>query len=183
MPFCLVPLKKGPSIVLDKAITLIGRNADCDVVLICSKNISRKHCCIAQVGNRFLLRDLGSTNGVWINGERIEAATEMSSGDEVCFGDVPYRMQEQNIPSTVGSQIDPEDEARIGKQDHRESGKLAAKPLNLSQDVPVAIPDEPDSFIVEASINKKRIDLPLSSDAPKSDPGDDNIDLMPLIDD
>lgn len=183
MPFCLVPLKKGPSIVLDKAITLIGRNADCDVVLVCSKNISRKHCCIAQVGNRYILRDLGSTNGVWINGERIEAASDLSPGDEVCFGDVPYRMQEQKVPSTGGSPSEPEGEDNLSKPDHVETDKPLSGPLDLSRDVPVPIPDQPDSFIVEASIQKRRSDLPLIDDDSESGSAADDNGLLPLADD
>ena len=69
MPAHLLSLTDGPSILVDKPILLFGRHQECDVMLN-SKKISRKHCAIAQVEGYLVIRDLGSTNGIKINGER-----------------------------------------------------------------------------------------------------------------
>ena len=69
MPAHLLSLTDGPSVLLDKPILLFGRHPECDVQLE-SKKVSRRHCCLAQVGEAFVIRDLGSTNGVKINGVR-----------------------------------------------------------------------------------------------------------------
>src|SRR6266852_9915717 len=61
MPAQLVALNDGPSILLDKPILLLGRHPECDVQ-IDSRKISRRHCCIAQVSDYLVVRDLGSTN-------------------------------------------------------------------------------------------------------------------------
>src|SRR5262249_18029231 len=63
MPAQLLALTDGPSIVLDKPILLLGRHGECDVQLN-SRKVSRRHCCIAQVHDYLVVRDLGSTNGV-----------------------------------------------------------------------------------------------------------------------
>jgi pSer/pThr/pTyr-binding forkhead associated (FHA) protein len=54
---------------LDQAT--IGRDESCDIYIE-STNVSRRHAEVIQKGNAFLLDDLGSTNGTWMHGERIE---------------------------------------------------------------------------------------------------------------
>lgn len=90
MPAKLVALSDGPSILLDKPIMLLGRNAECDVQ-INSRKISRRHCCIAQVQDFLVVRDLGSTNGVRINGVRVVEG-RLRTGDELTIGNHRYRV-------------------------------------------------------------------------------------------
>ena len=90
MPAHLLSLTDGPSILLDKPILLFGRHQECDVQLN-SKKISRRHCCIAQVGEHLVVRDLGSTNGVKINGERV-AEGRLVPGDELIIGNFRYQV-------------------------------------------------------------------------------------------
>jgi pSer/pThr/pTyr-binding forkhead associated (FHA) protein len=73
MPPQLVALTEGPSILLDKPILLIGRHQECDIQ-IPSRKISRRHCCIAQVNDHLVVRDLCSTNGIRINGVRVNSS-------------------------------------------------------------------------------------------------------------
>src|SRR5262249_58098388 len=67
MPAQLLALDDGVSILLDKPILLLGRHPECDIQ-IDSRKISRRHCCIAQVNDYLIVRDLASTNGIRING-------------------------------------------------------------------------------------------------------------------
>lgn len=90
MPAHLLSLTDGPSILLDKPILLFGRHQECDVQLN-SKKISRRHCCIAQVGESLVVRDLGSTNGVKINGERVVEGV-LVPGDELIIGNYRYQV-------------------------------------------------------------------------------------------
>ena len=90
MPAHLLSLTDGPSILLDKPILLFGRHADCDVQLN-SKKVSRRHCCVAQVGENLVIRDLGSTNGVKINGERVVEGI-LTPGDELVIGNYRYQV-------------------------------------------------------------------------------------------
>jgi pSer/pThr/pTyr-binding forkhead associated (FHA) protein len=91
MPAHLLSLADGPSILLDKPILLFGRHEECDVQLN-SKKVSRRHCILAQVNNDYLvIRDLGSTNGVRINGQRV-AEGKLRPGDEVQIGNFKYQV-------------------------------------------------------------------------------------------
>lgn len=95
MPAQLVALNDGPSIWLDKPILLVGRHPECDVQ-IDSRKISRRHCCIAQVSNYLVVRDLGSTNGVRINGTRILEG-RLTPGDELTIGGHRYRVSWDSV--------------------------------------------------------------------------------------
>jgi len=93
MPAFLVPIDSGQCLIpLEKAIVMIGREADCDVSLTHSRKVSRKHCCIAQVNSSFVVRDLGSTNGVFLNGNRIKKEAAIEMGDDLTIGDVRFKL-------------------------------------------------------------------------------------------
>lgn len=96
MPAQLVSLAEGPNILLDKPIILIGRHEECDIQLD-SRKISRKHCCIAQVNDYLVIRDLDSTNGVRINGVRTHEGT-LREGDELTIGNFRYQIQGDASP-------------------------------------------------------------------------------------
>lgn len=101
MPAFLVPVDAGQCLIpLEKAIVLIGRQVDCDVSLSHSRKISRRHCCIAQVNNKFVVRDLGSTNGVFLNGSRVHKESAIEMGDDLVIGDVRFRLQNE-APGSV----------------------------------------------------------------------------------
>ncbi len=96
MPAFLVPVDPRQCLIpLEKAIVFIGRQADCDVSLTHSRKISRRHCCIAQVNHTFIVRDLGSTNGVYLNGNRIQKEATITIGDDLVIGDVQFKMQNE----------------------------------------------------------------------------------------
>lgn len=65
---------------------LIGRGADCDIVLP-ERQVSRHHARIERTADgRYLLYDLGSKNGTWVNGEEVrEAPRLLQDGDEIQF--------------------------------------------------------------------------------------------------
>ena len=65
--------------------TFIGRSPSCDVVLHSSK-VSRKHACIHITASSVRVEDLGSANGVFVNGHPISGAKALSHGDRVAIG-------------------------------------------------------------------------------------------------
>ncbi len=69
---------------LDKPVTTIGRSIDHDVILI-DRKVSNCHAEIHRQGPVFVIRDLGSTNGTFVNGIQIAEAV-LSLGDEVTLG-------------------------------------------------------------------------------------------------
>jgi len=90
MSLHLLSLADGPSILLDKPILLFGRHQECDVQLN-SKKVSRRHCVLAQVESYLVIRDLGSTNGVRINGKRVVEG-KIVPGDELVIGNFRYQV-------------------------------------------------------------------------------------------
>src|SRR5476651_1297327 len=90
VPAQLLALTDGPSILLDKPILLLGRHPECDIQLN-SRKVSRRHCCIAQVSDYLVVRDLGSTNGVRINGNRVLEG-KLKEGDELTVGNFKYQI-------------------------------------------------------------------------------------------
>lgn len=155
MPVRLVPVSSGKTIKLDKPVLLIGRNPDCDVILKQSRKVSRTHCLLACVENTIVVRDLGSTNGVWVNSQRVERESRLRVGDELSIADVRYslvRVQKGNGQAETPNAEVPQ----VRSQKQRRDGQAASsrgrpKQVDASQPVPVAIPDEDDSFLVEAS--------------------------------
>ena len=87
----LVSLGEGPNLVLDKPILLVGRHQECDVQ-IPSRKISRKHCCIAQVSDYVVVKDMQSTNGIRVNGDRMPEGV-LRHGDELTIGNLKYRLE------------------------------------------------------------------------------------------
>jgi pSer/pThr/pTyr-binding forkhead associated (FHA) protein len=67
----------------------IGRAVECDIV-IASKSISRENTRIRQDGRRWFVEDLGSTNGTYLNGERILTVMFLRDGDSIKVGDVTF---------------------------------------------------------------------------------------------
>src|SRR5262249_44817503 len=93
MPPQLLALTEGPSILLDKPVLLIGRHQECDIQ-IPSRKVSRRHCCIAQVNDHLVVRDLCSTNGIRINGVRVLEG-KLGEGDELTIGNYRYTVRWQ----------------------------------------------------------------------------------------
>src|SRR5690349_3114083 len=69
----LVPIDGGPPVELVKDLTLFGRDEDCDIRLD-HKSVSKLHCVVVKTDGLLLIRDLGSTNGTRVNGQRIRRA-------------------------------------------------------------------------------------------------------------
>jgi predicted component of type VI protein secretion system len=76
---------EGRAIILGAEGALIGRSRDVDVVLD-DVNVSRHHAEVRPSGGSWIVRDLGSTNGVKVNGRRIEAPQSLRSGDAIELG-------------------------------------------------------------------------------------------------
>ena len=104
MSFRLIPLIRGtaPLIVLQRPVLLIGRHLECDV-RINSPKVSRRHCCLAMAYDRVLIRDLGSRNGVRVNGRSVDES-RLYEGDELAIGPILFRLEmaDEN-PETIGA--------------------------------------------------------------------------------
>ena len=88
----LLVVKRGPNagsrFLLDADVTTAGRHPESDIFLD-DVTVSRRHAEFAREGGSFLVRDVGSLNGTYLNRERIDAAG-LAGGDEVQIG--KYRL-------------------------------------------------------------------------------------------
>lgn len=148
MPMILVSLEDGSPIVLNKAVMFFGRSNECDIILSQSRKVSRKHCCVAQIDDSFVVRDLGSMNGVRVNQRKADPELQIEVGDELWIGDVGYRLQ-TSVGKNVGHSPKPSDTAA----DVQEFG---GRPM-ASSEHPIAIPDEGQDLIIEESFPQKVI--------------------------
>ncbi len=118
MSFRLTPLIKGtaPIITLQRPVLLVGRHIECDVRLDSSK-ISRRHCCLAMAYDRVLIRDLGSRNGVRVNGRVVEES-RLHFGDELAIGPVLFRLElepSEQRPSSASNSARPTPSSTAGR--------------------------------------------------------------------
>jgi hypothetical protein len=83
----------GKRTVLSGSRVLIGRSRDCDIHLD-DPNTSRRHAEVRREGGAWVVADLGSTNGIKVNGARV-AEAELRPGDEVTLGLVKLRFEQE----------------------------------------------------------------------------------------
>ncbi len=77
----------GKRMVVAPGGAVLGRSRDCDIVLADS-NVSRRHAEIRPSGQGWLIQDLGSTNGVRVNGRAINGPHPLEPGDSVELGTI-----------------------------------------------------------------------------------------------
>ncbi|MEM6733237.1 MAG: FHA domain-containing protein, partial [Myxococcota bacterium] len=73
----------GASFELEGSLT-VGRSADCEIVLL-DASTSRRHCSIRRTSKGLVLNDLGSSNGTYLNGKRVNESV-LENGDRVQIG-------------------------------------------------------------------------------------------------
>jgi pSer/pThr/pTyr-binding forkhead associated (FHA) protein len=81
-------------------VTSLGRHDDC-VIRIKSSQVSRRHCELFEVGGQLMLRDLGSSNGTYVNGKRVTGEQPMKHGDELTVGAVTFRVAKLGQPASA----------------------------------------------------------------------------------
>lgn len=141
----LVPVGGGDPIPLLKTPLLIGRRSRCDIVLD-FPNISSQHCELAFINGFWQIRDLGSSNGIKVNGERLDTKF-LQPGDLVSIAKHKF-----TINFAPGAAAPPEEEVdpfamtllekaglerrRDEARSHRKSApaRTPPKPSNFSDD-------------------------------------------------
>lgn len=85
----LLVVRRGPDagarFLLDQDLTVAGRHPEVDIFLD-DVTVSRKHAEFRRTGTEFSVQDLGSLNGTFVNGERIDGDVILEDGTEVQVG-------------------------------------------------------------------------------------------------
>jgi pSer/pThr/pTyr-binding forkhead associated (FHA) protein len=84
----LLVVHRGPSqgsrFLLDQDLSIAGRHPDADIFLD-DVTVSRKHAEFQRKDGSFQVRDLGSMNGIFVNGERVDGSI-LEEGSEILIG-------------------------------------------------------------------------------------------------
>ncbi len=140
----LVPLEGGEAVEITKDMTLVGRKEDCDLRLD-HKSVSKLHCVIVKTDGLLLVRDLGSTNGTRVNGQRVRRAALLPNDKlTIAFYSFSVNLGGAELPPSpeeYTQQIDAKDVALLQKQ------LLPAAEVDSAADLPIwqvqrnALPD------------------------------------------
>ena len=98
-----LPLSAGPAISLNKTAVLLGRDPGSDIRFK-SDTISRRHCRISRKDGRLVIEDLGSRNGVLVNGVKVNKE-DLKTGDELTIGEHRYQVHVEGQPALDQVQI------------------------------------------------------------------------------
>jgi pSer/pThr/pTyr-binding forkhead associated (FHA) protein len=103
-------------IEITKDLMLVGRKEDCDIQLD-HKSVSKQHCVIVKTEGLLLLRDLGSTNGTRVNGQRIRRAALLPN-DQLNIASLRFKVdfspgEAPPRPDEYTQQMDAKDVAQL----------------------------------------------------------------------
>lgn len=110
----------GREHLLDRDTITIGRALESDVV-VTSKRVSREHAEVRRQGRRRVLVDVGSTNGTFLNDERVLMPVELRDGDCIAIGDVIliFHDPESTFMDTPFPELEVDVEAGLVRVDRR----------------------------------------------------------------
>ena len=132
MRIALVPIEGGRPVELGRDLTLVGRSEEADLKLD-HKSVSKLHCVLVRSSEGLLVRDLGSTNGTRINGQRVRRGA-LIHDDVLNLAHYSFRVE---IGDNRNSQPAPQyaDNATlVGNVDDFQSGSALDHPAKANVD-------------------------------------------------
>src|SRR5437588_7694028 len=118
---------------MDREI-IVGRSSELDMVLV-EDMVSRKHAKITASGDQIVIQDLGSTNGTFVNGEKIKKA-RLKEGDRILIGTSIIKLVAVDTSQVVSEEAARQKLEQTGQR--RSTG--ANKPMSGSIDE-IPLPD------------------------------------------
>ncbi len=121
----------APPIELSEGTMVLGRHSACDIVLL-DPSISRHHAEFSVRGSLVTVRDLGSHNGTYLDGKRIEVA-DVRAGHRLSFGDVSFQVRIAGVDDSVpDSDLETDSVSGRVRSITAELDKLPLHPLNAA---------------------------------------------------
>lgn len=105
----LIPVNGGQPLTLDKDISVVGRSKDACDLYLSSNSISKIHCVLIKTDGLLFIRDLNSTNGIKVNGQRVVRGA-LLPGDKLTFANLHFRVH-----------LGPDDPSMISPHDRTEA--------------------------------------------------------------
>ncbi len=98
-------LEPGREFQLQGQQWVLGRSPDCDVVLEVAA-VSRRHVILSEEGGQFFVQDLGSRNGTYINGARVNDRAPIRNSDQMLICDILFEFRDEQSANRL-SGTDP----------------------------------------------------------------------------
>jgi pSer/pThr/pTyr-binding forkhead associated (FHA) protein len=131
----------GRSVPLSpKVQAVIGRNDDCNVRLR-TELVSRHHCVVEYSHPDWVVRDLGSSNGTFVNGTRVLGPTTISNGDRLSIGPIHFQVAVEWIKQEPDSEELDQDSGIIAGWLAEEGASPIKKTTVLSDEQRAALQD------------------------------------------
>jgi pSer/pThr/pTyr-binding forkhead associated (FHA) protein len=87
----LIPVDGGKPFTITRDVTVVGRSRELCDLMIEHASISKLQCLVARTDGLLFIRDLASTNGTKVNGQRVTRGA-LLPGDELAFASVKFRV-------------------------------------------------------------------------------------------
>ena len=148
MDFQLVVLRGRSSttaLKLGDGVTTAGRHDECQL-RIKSSEVSRKHCQFFEKNGMLMVKDLGSSNGTFLNGKKIEGQRVLEPGDELTVGPVKLRVESGSKAGAKPTTSGPGDTAVPAP---------TVKPGAASDEFEIDFDNEPDTASEEKTVAMK----------------------------
>lgn len=170
---------KGAVVPVRKLPFVLGREPHCHLRAV-SKLISHRHCELFATGGRLHVRDLGSTNGTFVNQQRIDDVVELRQGDVLQLGPLEFVVHIKtevpvDSPTPLPGQVMRPDENEIAallmemdaQEEYQEgststvvdvplSPPVEEKPVSISRPQPPTRPTENSSDAAKSILAKYR---------------------------
>jgi len=144
-------------------INSIGRHDDCQI-RIRSSQVSRRHCELFEEGNKLILRDLGSSNGTFVNGKRVLGQQALKPGDVLTIGGVTLRVD------LLGAAPRPSTASPAPKPAASDTAEVDALPIP-EDDFEMELEEDEEEFEVALDNEPEHMDIiPLDDEPPPGQP-------------
>jgi pSer/pThr/pTyr-binding forkhead associated (FHA) protein len=131
--------RKGMMISIQKSPFLIGRSDECQL-RAANPYVSNRHCELLTEDDKFVVRDCNSTNGTFINSQRVDGQAELHEGDCLKVGSLAFLVRQEDLkpieeqqPERASPKLSrPVEEEAVGdillKLDEEDAGKPGPEP-------------------------------------------------------
>ncbi|QDT48558.1 FHA domain protein [Symmachiella dynata] len=165
--------QQGKVIPLTMKKFLIGREKDCHLRPN-NDLISRHHCVLTVDEYTVRIRDLGSTNGTYVNSERIQGQVVLKDGDKLAIGKLLFEVSVRDVDAPAVSNEDVLEDAALLETDAFTSGDT---PPPASR--PAETPAQDDSVLAQETITLPAMNEDTAYETPSAVYGDDTVSIPP----
>ena len=108
-------------------VVIIGRDEACDIPLPEASGVSRQHCSITATGTDFILKDLGSTNGIYANAVKLEKDTPLKEGVKYTIGDAEFQVMGLSLIATPAPPQNKADSPAANKKEEKKEPRQESR--------------------------------------------------------